>query len=328
MAEGTALQLAYENILMPLALTKRGPSISQAHQQDFINGVAHMSEETQIKIRLLSENDLTEAVQIIKPANWNQTKQDWQRLIRLEPQGCFAAWVEGRLVATITTTIYGTELAWIGMMIVAQEYRRRGLATKLMHMAMEYLRAKGVTTVKLDATPLGQPVYEALGFVSEGLIERWEAVARPVNTANGLSFLEMELGAELRAFDREAFQANRARVLTTLLRDCCVAPLAFTTPNGRLQGYALARQGAAAHYIGPVVATNDQTALLLLDGIMNQLAGKKVYLDFYTGFGAESDALLQHGFVRQRALVRMRYGKNNSAGASAMVLAIAGPELG
>lgn len=97
---------------------------------------------------------------------------------------------------------------------------------------------------------------------------------------------------------------------------------------GSLQSYALARHGTAARYLGPVVATDKQTSLLLLDGMLNQLAGEKLYLDFQTGFSVESSALLKRGFVKQRDLIRMRYGKESSAGASTMVFAIAGPELG
>jgi len=286
-----------------------------------------MNKETQVKIQLLTENDLNEAMRLIEPANWNQTRHDWLRLFRLEPQGCFAAWIHDRLVATITTTTYGTGLAWIGMMFVDPEYRRRGIATKLMRIALDYLQARGVAIVKLDSTMVGRPVYEALGFVSEGLIERWEAAPRPVNTGS-LPVLDMEMWPELQSLDRKAFNADRASLLDALLSDCCVTPLAFTAPNGRLQGYALARHGTAARYIGPVVATDGQTALSLLDGMINQLAGEKLYLDFHTGFGIESSALLKRGFVKQRDLIRMRYGKESGAGASTMVFAIAGPEIG
>jgi len=197
----------------------------------------------------------------------------------------------------------------------------------LMGTAMDYLRAREVATVKLDATMVGQPVYEALGFVSDGLIERWEAVARPVDTKSS-SVLEMGMWRELQSVDRKAFNADRSRLLDALLNDCCVTPLAFITPNGGLQGYALARHGKAARYIGPVVATDEQTALLLLDGMIDQLAGEKLYLDFHTGFGIQSAALLKRGFVKQRDLIRMRYGKESRAGASTMVFAIAGPEVG
>src|SRR3712207_5358548 len=103
-----------------------------------------MKEEAQIKIRLLTENDVPAAMRLKELANWNQTERDWRRLLELEPHGCFAACIENRIVATTTTTTYGTDLAWIGMVLVDPQYRRRGIATRLMHTALDYLRAKKV----------------------------------------------------------------------------------------------------------------------------------------------------------------------------------------
>ena len=84
----------------------------------------------------------------------------------------FVALMDDDLVGTITTTSYGTELAWIGMMLVHPDFRRRGIATALMKAGLDYLRGGGVRCMKLDATPAGQPVYEKLGFQPEWSIER------------------------------------------------------------------------------------------------------------------------------------------------------------
>ena len=91
--------------------------------------------------------------------------------------GCFCATIDGEVVATTTTTTYGHELAWIGMVLVDPKRRQLGIATKLMHVALEYLSKAGVGTVKLDATPAGRPLYKKLGFKEESLIERWEGIA-------------------------------------------------------------------------------------------------------------------------------------------------------
>lgn len=286
-----------------------------------------MDHDPRLDIRALTEDDLPEAVRLIERANWNQTRQDWLRLIRLEPEGCFAARHRHRLVATVTTTVYGPGLAWIGMMFVDPEYRRRGIATALMNTALGYLRARGVVTVKLDATAAGRPVYESLGFVREGLIERWVAEARAVDTS-GLRVLDSNMRPALQALDRDAFLADRTSLLDLLLRDCCVPPLVSAGPNGQLRGYALARRGRAACYVGPVVATDGRTALLLLDGVIGQLAGERLYLDYHTGSGIDSFALRERGFAKQRDLVRMRSGPESDAGVSKMVVAIAGPEVG
>ena len=49
------------------------------------------------------------------------------------------------------------------MVLVDPQQRRQGIATRLMNVALDYLKDK-VATVKLDATAEGKPVYEKFGF--------------------------------------------------------------------------------------------------------------------------------------------------------------------
>ena len=86
----------------------------------------------QIEVRLLRESDIPAALRLKELAQWNQTENDWLRLLRLEPNGCFCATIGDEVVATTTTTTYGHELAWIGMVLVDPEFRRLGIATRLM----------------------------------------------------------------------------------------------------------------------------------------------------------------------------------------------------
>src|ERR671927_1874790 len=120
-----------------------------------------MTEGCGVEIRLLGVADLPAAMRLKESAGWNQTEADWLRLLSLEPRGCFAATAEGgRLVGTVTTTTYGGELAWVGMVLVDPSLRRRGIASRLMGAALSYLDGEGIETVKLDATPDGRHVYE------------------------------------------------------------------------------------------------------------------------------------------------------------------------
>src|SRR5689334_23620637 len=94
-----------------------------------------------LEIRLLVESDIPSAMRLKEAAGWNQTEADWRRLLSLQPNGCFGAVKEGRLVGTTTTTIYD-EFAWIGMVLVDPQHRRQGIAAKLMNVALEYLQHK------------------------------------------------------------------------------------------------------------------------------------------------------------------------------------------
>lgn len=52
------------------------------------------------------------------------------------------------------------------------EYRRRGIARQMCEMLIEDARAKGATEISLDATTMGRPLYESLGFTAttEGMV--------------------------------------------------------------------------------------------------------------------------------------------------------------
>src|SRR5689334_12543816 len=136
-----------------------------------------MRERAAIEIRLLFESDIPAAMRFKEAAGWNQTEEDWRRLLALEPNGCFAAVKDGRLLGTTTTTTYGNDLAWIGMVLVDPHERRQGIATRLMNVALDYLKGK-VATVKLDATAQGKPVYKRFGFRVESLVERWTGTTK------------------------------------------------------------------------------------------------------------------------------------------------------
>ena len=308
-----------------------------------------MHEDSQVEIKLLGEGDIPAAMKLKEFARWNQTESDWRRLLKLEPDGCFAAWLDGRVVGTTTTTTYGSELAWIGMVLVDPRYRRRGIASRLMRKALDYLREAGIATVKLDATPEGRTVYEAFGFESELLIERWMGVPLPASVTDCRALDEVARPSVL-AFDRQAFGADRAGLLNSLIAEACVEPLIATTTDGHLRGYALARSGTSAVYIGPLISADERSAAVLLDGILGQLTDQRVYIDLHTGSGKSKvqsprsevqiyidlhtgfeggkRLLSERGFAKQRDLIRMSYGEPNSAGTSELVFAIAGPEIG
>ena len=280
----------------------------------------------QIEVRLLEESDIPATLRLKELAQWNQTENDWLRLLRLEPNGCFCATFDGELVATTTTTIYRPELAWLGMVLVDPKRRQLGIATRLMNAALEYLAKAGVSTVKLDATPAGCSLYRKLGFKDESLIERWVGFAGPREVT--CSSLDTTVRRKVSVFDSHAFGAERSKLLEMLIDDCCVTPLVTTAADGNLTGYGLAREGSAAVYAGPLLATSTDAATTLLDGLLSQVSGQRVYVDLNRSFVGGRKILTERGFVKQRDLVRMSYGQASDAGSSPLIFAIAGPELG
>ena len=280
-----------------------------------------------VEIKLLREADLPVALQLEERELWNQTEHDWKRILQLCPQGCFAAFCAGELVGTVTTITYGRELAWIGMMLVTQEHRGRGIGKQLMRAALDYCQDISIAAIKLDATPAGRPLYESLGFVPEGRLERWQGEGRSESECASISVPDDKLRQAIYELDDQAFYTSRQQLLNYLLQDCCVEPaVARPSLDRSLQGYALARRGARASYIGPIIAVEPSGAVSLLDSLLGQLAGK-VFLDIPISAANLARALLERGFGKQRDLTRMSLGGGTGA-TSNLVFAIAGPELG
>ncbi|MEQ9811264.1 MAG: GNAT family N-acetyltransferase, partial [Azospirillaceae bacterium] len=122
-------------------------------------------------IRRLTEADIPAALALSCEAHWNQVADDWRLFLELgQPIGLETA--EGRLVASAASLPHGPRLAWISMVLVTDDWRRRGLATRLMTRAIETVEASG-RVPGLDATPAGREVYRPLGFEELFPLTRW-----------------------------------------------------------------------------------------------------------------------------------------------------------
>ena len=284
-----------------------------------------MQDSSGVEIRLLRESDIAAAMDLKRLAGWNQTETDWRTLLQLETNGCFAAVLDDQLLGTTTTTSYGSQLAWIGMVLVRPEKRRTGIATKLLQTALSYLEHK-VSIVKLDATADGKSVYERIGFEVESLIERWSRKGEPVNFERQPETIDSDTRREILRLDAQAFGADRSKLLSLLLTNTCVRPVVTRTEAGCVTGYALARSGSNASYVGPVVSDEGSDASALLDQILEQLHSSPVYVDLNRNWGEGQRLLSERGFEKQRDLIRMRRGP--AIPTSPLVFAIAGPEVG
>lgn len=126
-----------------------------------------------MEMRRMTRADIPGGMRLKDLAGWNQTSADWARFLEAGEEGCFAVELDGAVRGTAATIDYQGRFAWVGMVLVDPEYRGRGIGTKLLERCVEYLDAIRIPCIKLDATPLGKPIYEKLGFVTEYEIERW-----------------------------------------------------------------------------------------------------------------------------------------------------------
>ncbi|HEX2161938.1 MAG TPA: GNAT family N-acetyltransferase [Thermoleophilaceae bacterium] len=80
---------------------------------------------------------------------------------------------DGELASGLVTFDHGDDCS-VWLVATRELSRGRGLAGALMGQAMADARERGRTTSTLQATDLGRPVYERLGYRSLGEIQMWE----------------------------------------------------------------------------------------------------------------------------------------------------------
>jgi GNAT superfamily N-acetyltransferase len=91
----------------------------------------------------------------------------------LDPAHAYVARIDGEPVASVATHDHeGDSSVW--WVAVVPEARGRGLAAGLMRRALTAARERGCEVSTLEATKLGQPVYERLGYRGLGPIGMWE----------------------------------------------------------------------------------------------------------------------------------------------------------
>jgi GNAT superfamily N-acetyltransferase len=273
-----------------------------------------------------TDADLDGAQDLVVQAGWNQTPGD--RRIFLELGRMFGVRAPDRtLIGTAAVLPYAGGFGWISMVLVAREWRRRGIGTRLLNRCIEALRETNASPM-LDATPDGRDVYRRIGFRDQWPITRWrrtEATTSGCELPNLRRLGDRDWNA-LVALDAAAFGCNREKLLERLrVRSRDFACVAET--NGKLSGFLLGRDGRTARHLGPLVAEDAHTAAALVNFAAQQIR-QPVLLDALDRHDAFGGWLEEHGFVKERPLMRMTLGSEESAGDPRKLIAIAGPELG
>ncbi len=251
---------------------------------------------------------ISRAMLLSEEAGWNQTAADWQMFFT---QGTVLGFVIGDcLVATCAVLPYGCEFGWLSMVLVTAEWRRRGLASRLVATSASLLRDSG-RAVLLDAAPDATDIYAKLGFVPLCRMERWEG--------HGCGSVAASESVDL-TLDQFAFGADRRFLLNDFLSR--PGSIAFRSPDG----FALLRRGTVASHLGPIIAAPEDASTLASTAI--RAAAGRLFVDVLDAGSGLIPTLTSQGFHPQRRFTRMALGLSALPGYPARLLAAAGPEFG
>ena len=184
------------------------------------------------------------------------------RYHRLQPDGWILALRDERPVGMGGALISGA-CARIGLMAVLPEMQHQGIGAAMMQHLLEWIAHRGATTVLLDATPVGVPLYTKLGFIPDdtacAYIQRRSSgvVDAP---AKATTQLEPEELPEVIRYDEGRLGTQRTGVLTSYYEEFADRTFVARNSQGNIAGYLIAQ----ARRLGPWVADTPEIAGSLL----------------------------------------------------------------
>jgi GNAT superfamily N-acetyltransferase len=266
-------------------------------------------------------------------AHWNQNEADWRAMRELGQGWGLQVQDEAgrpRLAASTVVLPYERRFAWVSMVLVLPEWRRQGLAGRLLRVALDHLQRLGLEAV-LDATPAGHPVYQAQGFVDTWHFTRWRLAGRSTPLRASLEApdvrpLRQEDWPAVADLDAKAFGASRLPLLQHLAHRLPEAGWVLHR-GGELRGYLLGRDGRTARQLGPLVVASREgapaglEAVALLNAAIGALGSlgtsaavgpperpsmeQPLVVDVRDGQTALQDWLGAQGFASERPFTRM-----------------------
>jgi GNAT superfamily N-acetyltransferase len=277
-----------------------------------------MADTDPIAVVKIGPDDAPAGFALSTEAHWNQNEADW-RFFLTEGAAFGARDPGGRLVATAVLLPYSSGNAWISMVLVTADWRRRGLATRLVDTCIDAATKRGLTSW-LDATPAGAGVYGPLGFTPTLQLRRLrleKATSPEPATRLTLSTCDLERfvlsDRRTMGFDRSALLAELSGRSGSLLLS-------------RGNAVALIRDGRKARHIGPLFADDADQALTLV-GAMADFETGPFLIDAVSTQHEFLSGLTGAGWTIERPFQRMRFGRATTAFGE-LPFAVAGPEFG
>ena len=275
-----------------------------------------MAATEQLAIVRLGPDDARAGLALSTEAQWNQNEADWRFFLTAgEVFGVRDS--DGLLIASAALLPYASGNAWISMVLVTENWRRRGLATRLVDACLAAAAKQGLTTW-LDATPAGAAVYGPLGFKPTLQLRRLR-LGKATSTKAEASLSRCDIG-EFVARDGSAMGFDRV----ALLREISGRSGSRLWSGGG--AVALVRDGRKARHIGPVLAESPDQALAMVNEIVRSETAT-LLIDAVFEQAEFLKGLTGRGWTIERPFQRMRFGQAATQTAG-FPFAVAGPEYG
>mgnify|MGYP001088879183 CR=1 FL=1 len=202
-----------------------------------------------LRIRPLAAKDFGAIIRLTNKERWGFGVRDLKRMLSLEPKGCLVAILNGVPIGLTTAVSYGKMLGWIGNVVVDVKHRGAGVGSSLVESAIRHLLHLHVRKIGLFSYLENKSMYEQLNFRTTGGFARLSISRRARSPTSGNTEAPFR---QILRLDKEAFGADRRRLLERLLREF-PRSWAWILKGREVSGYSVVKQYQDSSEMGPSV---------------------------------------------------------------------------
>lgn len=237
----------------------------------------------EITIQKITQHDLNTLVRWASHEGWNPGKYDADVFWQTDPDGFYGCKVNEELIAGGAIISYDGMFGFMGLFIVHEQYRGKGIGNKLWHKRKNMLigRLKENATIGMDGILAMQPYYQKGGFAISFRDERYEFNGRNYSYLKNVSTIKPDDFTQIVEFDKIHFGFQRIKFLQQWLNIPESKAIKYTDSH-TIVGYAVIRKAEQGYRIGPLFAQDDKIAEELLKSCLQFAGEDSVYLDIPT----------------------------------------------
>lgn len=210
-------------------------------------------DRNQIEIKSLLKSDLPNIIHL-QPEGWNDIRKVFLQFIGYDFFYPVKAVFQNKIIG-VGEALINQDSAWIGVIVVDKSLRNKGIGTYISNYLSKYLSSKKIKTQMLLATPIGQSVYEKLGFkhVSDYVfLKREQKKAWRLENEKIISY-DPKYFEQIAALDKLAMGEDRSEILKYFTED------ALLFVDEELKGFYMPHLGD-----GLIIAKNHEAGFELL----------------------------------------------------------------
>ena len=225
----------------------------------------------------MCRQDVDIAIKWAAIEGWNPGVYDAESYFIADHNGFFMGLLDGEPISVISAVKHGSTFGFIGFFIVKSTYRKQHYGSKIMNIALNYLKGR---SVGCDSVVDQQHYYEKLGFKAFCRNVRFEGVGGITNPP-ALDIIEVsQLPIDIiNTYDKHFFPDRRAEFMKSWVSQKGSYALGVIK-NGRLLGFGVIRKCYVGFKIGPLFANDLEIAESIFLALKSKVQAKKpVFLD-------------------------------------------------